>query len=508
MYFLRRTLYLWVAMGLGLGVMSPSWGQSYLGPADRSNTPRRLNDIRPQPLAPHNQQPPHEWSAAYMRNAFGLPGQNPPVFVLDSSICGPGVDNTSRFLDLVKAVYDYDPVGRIREIRYQQRPPGGTFENFSKKQFVYRNGEQEQYLYQLWDDNSQAWEDDFEVLSQFNNQDQRTETVYRERNAMGQWRPIRRQEVGYNAKGYPSEIVTSIWSNGNWEPGSRENWFYNNRGYFRQILLQDWNGSSWDTLIRETATYDSLDAQWNEYLLERKDLSSGVFSPELKEQYIYNRRGFWTGMIREEIDTTSLQLVQTAREIFQYTSRGVWTSWSQQVWENGAWKPNFQQEFVMGPRQGGRQEQFRRWNEGNGTWENSRRFFTEFDLAGNLIREGGAQVWDTLASDWQNTSSTEYCQHFWSQAPVTGLKPTLPPSLCMIPNPYRIHSPVHCEAMEAGMRYRVTLSDNQGRIVLKTHITGGSTFSLDQELPHGMYQCNIYEKNELLHSQKIIYSTW
>ena len=46
--------------------------------------------------------------------------------------------------------------------------------------------------------------------------------------------------------------------------------------------------------------------------------------------------------------------------------------------------------------------------------------------------------------------------------------------------------------------------DMQGRMVLRKSVRGGQTFSLQQELPVGVYQMSIFEQGQLRHSQKIL----
>ncbi|MEL6846160.1 MAG: hypothetical protein AAFP02_23375, partial [Bacteroidota bacterium] len=181
---------LWVVLCL---ISSQLSAQVSPGPT-RTDHGFRLNEIRPFQVAPNAQQPPYEWSATYLQNAFNRPNQQ--TYVLDSSICRTGIAGGTQFEDAFKVFNTYDSDLLLLEQRFAQRQAGGDYQNFSRKLYTYDNdGRQTNYLYQTWD--GSAWQDDYEEASSYNPEGQPMQYQQREKDSNGQWLNLVRENRIY-----------------------------------------------------------------------------------------------------------------------------------------------------------------------------------------------------------------------------------------------------------------------------------------------------------------------
>ena len=481
-----------------LFLIPPKFVQAQLGLAGRNNTGFRLNLLRSEVITPHGQQPPYEWSAVYLRNITSNV-QPKATFVLDSSVCGYGVPNTSDFGEEFKIYYSYDNQGQLSEIVFRQEGSPGAYENYSRKTYTYDSeGKRTNYLYQLW--NGSAWEDDYEEQITYNGNGKQEGFMIREKGMSGQWNNLFRQMRNYDTAGNVIEVLSARWNNNAWQDTARKEILYNSIGFYTELFDETWNGSGWDTLSKETAVYDNLGMIWEGYLFEEK--TQNGFEGVVREGYQYDTYGFWTGMTRQLWDNAGGSWENDLKETYEYNRSGVWLGWAQETYQDTGWVNHIRQFYKKSGAI--RQDLMQDWDTMAGAWNDRFRMLTQYDSNGNLIQEAGIQSWDGNNSTWGNTEKSRRCLHSWSPINATSLDPQLPELSCTLANPYRVYEPISCESMEQGKQYDVRLMDMQGRTVYQKSVPGGDVFSVDRTLPTGIYHLSIYENQQMRFLRKIV----
>lgn len=473
--------------------------RAQLGLAGRNSPDFRLNLLRTEVETPHGQQPPYEWSAAYLEDASSnvQPGS---VFLLDSSVCGFGVPNTNQFGEEFKVYYSYDNDGFLSEVIYRQETSPGVYENYSKKVYSYSAGKRTSYLYQVWDGSSSSWMDDYEELTTYNNEGRQETFMIREVDMSGQWDPLFRETRAYNPGGHVTEVLSAKWDNTTWLDTARKEIVYNAIGFYTELYDESWNGGGWDTLTRESAVYDNLGMIWEGYQFDRK--TANGYSGIAREVYQYDQYGFWTGMVRQTWDTVSNEWENILKETYNYSRSGLWKNWKQEVYADTSWVNNIRQAYFKTGSV--REDVMQKWDTVSGTWNHRFRVLTRFDSVSNLEQEAGIQAWNDGIAAWRNTDKSRLCTHSWSQVSATGIEPQLPDLNCTLTNPYRVYEPIRCDELLPGKTYDVRLMDMQGRTVYRKAVPGGDIFSVDHTLPTGVYHLSIFENQQLRFLRKIM----
>lgn len=499
--FLHKTI---IGIGLFLGLLICSLPTQIsaqdLGPAASFNAPIQLNGIRTQAIGPNRQQPPYEWSGVYVSNSFDAPANDQAIYVRDSSLCQDGVQNTSDFNSTVKMYYNYATDGRLQQVNYVENV-AGTWQNLARKHLTYANGRISQYRLERWDANNQVWQDNY-LEQRAYDANGRLESVMK-RTGINNMEMQMRSAYSYDENGNLSRILNQTMDNG-WNNHSQQTFQNNEVGIPELTLSFAWNGSGWDSLSKESSTFEAFGFQWETYSLSLKDENSGNLEPVIREQYGYNRRGYWRWMTQQVWDKDQGVWENAVREEYDYTNNGIWTSWLQQGWENGDWVNTIRQRY--NPNGEIREDLLQAFNTNNQTWENATRVLNKFDENGNLEREAGPQSW--AGQGWVNSEASKQCFHNYSlQSIVSNRTEMLPQLDCLLLNPYKMASPIHCDAMEPGRKYQVQLMDLNGRSILRKNVDGGQAFSLDRPgLSTGIYYLNIYENGQPRFSQKLLIS--
>ncbi|MEM7371344.1 MAG: T9SS type A sorting domain-containing protein [Bacteroidota bacterium] len=457
----------------------------------------RLNLLRTEVLTPHGQQPPYEWSAPYLRDVSSNV-QPTAVFRLDSSVCGKGVVNTSQFGQEIKIQYHYDSQGQLNEIIFFRENSSATYDPYSRKSYSYQDGLRTNYLYQLWDQSSSSWQDDYEEMTTYNSSSKQESFMIREANSSGQWMNLFRENRAYDSMGRVRGVLSAKWDNNVWLDTARKEIEYNENGLYSMIYEQAWNGTAWDTLSRESAFYDELGMIWEGYLFENK--TQNAFEEVVREQYQYDTYGYWTGMNRQIWNGGEWE--NAIKETYRYNRTGLWLGWTQEIFKDSAWVNDIRQFYQKDGSN--RNDLMQEWDTVAGEWNDRFRSVTRFDSDKNLIIEAGIQAWDEQAVTWGNLEKSRMCEHFWSPISATALGPQLPDLHCTLTNPYRVYEPIYCESLQAGKQYDVRLMDMQGRTVYERNISGGEIFSVDRSLPIGVYQLGIYDKQQIRFVRKIV----
>lgn len=470
--------------------------------AERDSEPIRLNLLRAGVISPNGQALPYEWSAAYLRNAFGKQGESLPAYQQDSSLCGVGVFNSSDFEERTKIFYTYEEGGKIAGIRFEQKQLDGSFQDYSRKLFEYDDNRQIRYLYQLWDG---EWKNDYEERTFYDSEGQPNGVVTREMNESGEWALLDSVSIRFDTEGNAEETLGFVWEESDWIPVSRQLGTFNDEGNYTEFLQQEWNGVSFDTRIRERASYGPSGQRWLRYQLDISITETDTLRPFLRERYEYDAFGYWKNTTLQIADSLTGEFENQARESYQFTRKGIWTGWLQQLWEDDEWV-NAQRQRFEGNRSD-RQLIVDQYESETDSWVPILRNITRFDEQENLVLEAGSQVYDPFSEVWFNLPMARKCEHSWSPANLstanqadilsTGLD-------CVFANPYSLYSPISCNAMEPGKLYDLSLVNMEGKRVLHKKISGGSTFSLDRDMSTGLYHMSIRESGLVRHLQKVI----
>lgn len=460
----------------------------------------QMNLLSPEIVSFHGQQPPYEWAAVYIgTNPRQL--ENSEVYLKDSSVCGVGIAGGTSFQDDVTGKYEYDGEGNLTSAIYRLDDGNGAFELFSKKTFSYSASEVT-YLYQLWDENSSSWVDEYEETSTFDTQGNQIEFVVREVDMNGGLENLFRESRSYDQNGRLSEVFAASWDGTAWNDTARKDIAYNALGLYTDIYDFEWNGSSWDTLSHESAGYEQFGLQWTSYLLET--MTSDGLMPSIRETYNHNQDGYWTSMTRESFDLANETWQNDVREQYEYTDKGYWIGWTRQIFDGSLWQNDAQQEAINGGTS--REEIMSVWDANTQSWENQYRMSVSLDQNDYLTSEIGNQAWDAGTSAWVNSNETKQCRYFWKADEVSAIDPAFSQMNCHLENPYRIYSPIACDAMNPGKAYTIRLIDLQGRTAYQQVVEGGRQISVDRRVPQGVYTLTISEDNRLRYSRKILFN--
>jgi hypothetical protein len=175
----------------------------------------KLNFLRSEGISPHGQQPPYEWSAVYVRNAFAeLIGSE--SYVLDSSVCGMGVVNSQDFGEEIKVDYQYNGDGTLSGVLYRQEIAPGVYVDFSRKTFTYVNGQRTGYRYQKYFPGTGFWRDDYEEATTYTASGKQATFMIRETDGGGNWVNLLKETRNYDNDGNLVAVLSAKWTT---EPG-------------------------------------------------------------------------------------------------------------------------------------------------------------------------------------------------------------------------------------------------------------------------------------------------
>lgn len=466
--------------------------------AGRNGLTFQMNLLRTELPSYHAQQPPYEWAAVYY-NTNPLPEQNGPVYLMDSSVCGEGIIGTDQFLEDAGISYQYDQTGRLTEAIFSLDDGNGVFEPYSRKTFSYANQEVS-YLFQLWDKFTSSWVDDYEEKSMLDSDGNQISFLIREVNQMGTWVNLFREIRTYDGDGNITEVTFANWTGMAWQDTSKKTISYNQLGRFTDIYDLSWNGSAWDTVSHEEATYAQFGLTWTGYFYELNGPSG--WEPQLRESYLYDSYGFWTGMLRERWDATAQAWEDDCREQYVYTRKGIWTGWIQETFDGANWNNSGRQQAI--PGSGSREEVFQIWDSTSQAWTNASKMSIVLDQNRYISEETGLQSWDAAANEWINQAAAYRCKHFWSTSGVNSLDPSAGQFACHMANPYRAYQPISCDELNPGEPYTLRLMDMQGRTAYQQQVSGGQEISVKRSLPQGIYTLTISEDDRLRYSRKLI----
>ncbi len=488
MNFTQRCLITFLILSSGIG--APVWGQDVGSPEDPQF---RLDIIRQSTALPLAQRPPYDWSAVYLENAF----QENAItnFQLDSSICSQGIAGGNQFIPNIRVQYQYNSAGDPTTITYHKLTSGGSSAPFSQKTYSYLDGKVSEYLYSTWDDNQSVWSPSYRESTQYLPNGKPESFRTEEFNV--NWQGIQQEKYSYHAEGFLSKVVTQSWTGNAWQDSLQQDISYNDLGAFTEIIQSSWNGQAWENVSRINASHGFLGLTWLAYQLDT--WQNGSWLPAWRESYSYNQRGYWTEMERAQWDNSSNQWELKVREEFDYNGKGIWTGWASFTRQDSTWIQQARRGFQVNA--GIRQDVLQSWNNSQSAWENDTRALAQYNNDNKRVREAAFQIWD--GSSWVNGAETRDCQHFWSQA-TTSRAEVPPTAACLLPNPYRLHQSISCEALSSEKWYQVQLRDLQGRSIYDDQIKGKETFQIDQGVTPGLYQFLILDQGSPVLNQKLL----
>lgn len=487
-------------VGCLIGLTTTTGHSQGSGAAGRTFLDFQLNLLRPEIVSFHGQQPPYEWAAVYT-GVNPAPENSAEVFLQDSSVCGIGLPGGTLFNDDVAGKYEYDGAGNLVSAIYRMNDGNGNFDLFSKKTFTYSNQEVS-YRYQLWDETSASWKDDYEEVSTFDTDGRQLEFVIKETDMGGNWVNLFRESRFYDPNSRLSEVRSAKWEGTAWKDTALKEISYNALGVYTTIYDFAWNGASWDTVSRQSAQYEQFGLQWVGYLMEV--MTPSGFQPSIQETYTYNQDNDWIAMTREVWNSASSVWENDSREQYQYTPKGFWIAWTKQTFDGSLWQNDSRQEAVNNGSI--REEVMKTWNNGSQAWEDQYRMTVGLDQNNYITSETGNQDWNQASSAWENNADTKQCRYFWKTDQVNSLTPAFPQMNCHLENPYRAYSPIECDAMTPGKDYTIRLIDVQGRTAYQQVMDGGRQVSVDRTVPQGIYTLTISEDNRLQYSRKILFN--
>lgn len=472
---------------LGTAVMS---GQA-TDPETSENKPVRVTGYPQGPVLGGPQGPPYDKMGTFISNAF-VTINDEEVFIQDSSVCSTGVAGTTDYKPALLAVYAFDN-DQVMSITFSRIDQEGMRQLYSRKQFTFSDEGLSEYLYSRW---NQGWVPEYRERTMYTGE--RLASVTSQVKTSGDWQNDQRTTFVYG-DGNLVQYSVEEWSDGNWTVRSRLVAAYNANDLVTSVLHLFNRDGSLDTISRETYDYDPfLDFTTEGYLLEEYDDGSGSFVPVRREEYEENLRGFYSGRIVQSwSDTTGWQ--NMFRDEFDYTALGVWRQWTRQRNESAGGNL-FNREFKFS--EAGQLDVIQVWDADAAEWRDSIRQLAQFDEYGNLIRERSGVV-KTTEGVWENGPDAMECRHFWSEFTTTSAREIMGNAIdCVLANPLPQGSLIQCLNLVPGS-YTARLYDQLGRAVFTRQFSAEESFSMDSDLPTGIYYLLVHESNKILYRRKV-----
>lgn len=464
------------------------------------NVPVRITG-NPQPsFFGGAQLPPYRQMATFLNNAFNEPAEG-MALVQDSSVCSNGIPNSNDFQPYLSAVYGYnDDV--LDEITFHQINIAGSRTPFSRKQFTYEGGRLKQYLYSRWEQAGSMWQLISRVRYLYDDQE-RPDAVVTETWNGTDWELSARTLYQYNSQNRLSGLINAEWANDMWVETERVLAEYNENRLPTVVTYQEKSNDVWVSSARETSFYDDdFEFIQEGFLLEVADESTGELTNAIREQYEYDLRGFYSSRTQQTWDSDTKMWSNALKDLFTYSPTGVWKRWDQEIWDD-KWKPALIREFKF--NNGIQVDEEQAWLSDLNDWINTRRRLVQFDEHGNLVRERNRELWNPVSSDWVNGPNARQCRHYWSEQATTSVKGLqLNTMVCNMMNPYLPGSGINCVSGDPAEQYQLDLFNQAGKLIYHQSFRDHETFSIDGNMPMGMYHMIISDQNKVQYRRKVV----
>ncbi len=300
--------------------------------------------------------------------------------------------------------------------------------SFSRKDSTY-------YFY--WSIADSLWLNATSSIYYYNEDNRRDTTLSREWGP-GTWINRKLYEYFYDDKGNVENMIQKYWSTGepNWINSEQNLYFFNEYQNLSSYIVQHWNESqlSWEDVYKYLYDYD-FDQQ---LIYQEKQ----TWNPD-SLKWISNYRFLWTyqnGLMVEEMrqnwSTIDSVWINFVRDEYQYNQYGNLEKDIQSVWEpnDSVWEEKTVISFSYSQDEQVSEKLYQSWVNGflvnftlytyqytpmdqlleirsyiweNSAWDTSFMYFFDYDLHGNLIREG-SRDWSSGDGVWINNSKWEY----------------------------------------------------------------------------------------------------
>ena len=500
-----RMLYRWsgriailAAFFLLTGTSATMLAQADLAGPD--NIPVRITTNPQNPILGGPQLPPYSQMGTIISNAFETPSDD-MILVQDSSVCATGIEGATEFQPYLKADYVYED-GRITDIHFTQIDASGERNPYSRKQFMYDEGRLTEYLYSLYDASTKTWVPDARETMLYDGDD-RVYSIIAQHWMASEWVNITHNSINYSDENRVEAFVKTLWNNNQWELDQQSIAEYNENGLPTIISHQVFEQVNWRTFARETYGYDDdFSFILETYLLENYDTVSQDLQPVMREAYAYNLRGFYSDRVVQSWNDISEDWENMAKDQFAYSGIGIWREWVHQNWQNDDWQNATRRAFrLLNTLQVDLEETWDTTSE----WSMNRRRFVKFDPYGNLVFEQGIELWNSGADDWTNGPNTNQCRHFWSEHMTSGNSDFSEMQAdCQYMNPYLIASEIRCLTLDQHKEYDARVFDQIGRMIYQKSFLGKDAFSIQNQVPDGMYYLLISEHNRMMYQGKLV----
>jgi hypothetical protein len=312
---------------------------------------------------------------------------------------------------------------------------------------------------QDWDTVGVKWINDVQIVRQFNSLGNVTNVLRKEWDTGGSvWVNDMNRTISYNTFFQVVSNLIQTWSGSSWIDSLRATYAYTPEGDISQYLEEIWNESKWNNLYREVYSYDSKEITIN---INNWDADGSKWENDVLIINYLNDQGY---IMIEQYD-------------FWNSISSIYETGYYDEYEEDGTNPEYYEKF---------------WNDSLNKFTGGIRVLSSYyENVYRDIKQRIIQVWDTIASEWENTQKTEY---FWS-ALVAVEEVSLDVSYKIYPSPF--NSIIHIEATDdAESPFALKIYDLNGRMVNESELTGRMTTVDVSHLNNGVYLAEIQSGKE------------
>lgn len=268
-----------------------------------------------------------------------------------------------------------------------------------------------------------------------------------------EWLNSTRLQYHYNFLGQESEVVTQKWIKGAWKFSERIEKIFADTDLIDTQISYIWNDLEHEWLEKERTLYAYSDSDlldevtfqvWNDSTSTWTNLTLSAYTYDENDQLIETEYSSW--------DESSDRYVANVLILVSYNEKGQVTG-TNQTTLNGEVADLFVSQQA------------------------------QYDEDGNLGDVLHSQ-WDAENEEWDVLKKLT---HFWSRKFVGTLDGNDSKIDCNFANPYTIGLPWYCESLKENITYSVDVYDLMGRLYYSNTFSGGSSFTIHQQIPPGMY---------------------
>lgn len=328
-------------------------------------------------------------------------------------------------------------------------------------------------------------------------------TNYSWNNVSNSWDVISRQGIEYPAP-FKSVTTSQVNQNGDWVNTNRNTSIRNTNNTDLEILRlsESWESDAWKKVFGISRTYNAN----NDLLTEVFSFGFGTdpFIPKDSIIYTYDAQGKLDESIRFSFSTILFnEWAAVSREVYNYSANGVLET----VYAYDPESNSNQSRRLFSYNSGEfsdllSENVLETWSQTAMVFQESNRTQTPYNELpdGRILLNLKVQAKPTPGQgDW--LSSFEVDVFFLRGASDTQSPDDLS---CAVPNPYPLHTPVRCEALNADEQYLLQVYDLSGRAVYTRYFKGESGWDIDREIGQGLFVATIQSKGKRVGVYKLI----